>query len=89
MEHAALVAASGLPEVVLRDREHWKDFLDHGILDHHEDSSRFDVDELTVRQKAALLRLLCTWQSCPDNVVGHGLIIDMIEAVERRYRADG
>jgi hypothetical protein len=87
-EHSHLVAASGLPDFVLRDQGHWHDFLNHGILDHHDDPSRFHVDHLTVRQKAALLRLLLTWPTMLHTDVGDRLIFDMIVAVERRYGAD-
>ena len=56
-----LVEACGLPDIILRDEDHWYDFLDHGILDHHDDPTRFRLSDLSVRQKAALLRLLMTW----------------------------
>ena len=54
-EYADLIEASGLPDLVVSDADHWYDFLDHGILNHHDDPLHFDVDYLTVRQKAFLL----------------------------------
>ena len=84
-QHASLVQETGLPDIVLQDDDHWYDFLDHGILDHHEDPTHFNVDQLSVRQKSALLRLLLTWPTFLSTIVGHNLMIAMIEAVERRY----
>lgn len=85
-KHSHLVNASGLPDLVLRDADHWYDFLDHGMLDHHEDLTGFSLEQLSVRQKAALLRLLLTWPSMLNTVTGTELIIATIEAVERRYK---
>ena len=84
--HRHLVEASGLPELVLSDSEHWYDFLDHGTLDHHEDPLRFSVDDLSIRRKATLLRLLMTRPSLLQTIVGSGLISAMVEAVEQRYK---
>jgi hypothetical protein len=35
--HQLEIEASGLPELVTSNQDHWFDFLDHGFLDHHED----------------------------------------------------
>lgn len=85
-QHDDLVTDSGLPDIVLTDQDHWYDFLQHGILDHHYDPTCFHVDDLSVRQKAALLRLLMTCPSTVDTLVRQDLIIAMIAAVERRYK---
>ena len=85
-EHADLIEASGLPELVVSDEAHWYDFLDHGILDHHEDPLHFDVDHLTVRQKAFLLQLVGIEASGLNTIVGSTLISNLIFAVKDRYR---
>jgi hypothetical protein len=85
-EYADLIASSGVPELVVSDADHWYDFLDHGILDHHKDPLHFDVDHLTVRQKAFLLQLVGTDVSGFSSIVGLGLIADLISAVKERYR---
>ena len=56
--HSAALARSGLPEAVLRDREHWLDFLEHGFLDHHDDSSHFTVEQLSLEQQRELRQFL-------------------------------
>ncbi len=81
-----LIAASGVPELVVSDADHWYDFLDHGILDHHEDPLHFDVDHLTIRQKAFLLQLVGTEASGYTSIVGLTLISELISAVKHRYR---
>src|SRR5689334_5086989 len=37
----------GLPAIILTSEMHWWDFLMHGYLDHHEDLSKFTVDDLS------------------------------------------
>lgn len=70
---------------MLSDEEHWGDFLDHGHLDHHPDPSRFDLDDLSVRQKAALLRLLLNYREGLTTVVGQSLVWYLVDAVEQAY----
>jgi hypothetical protein len=57
-EHSTLLADTGLPELVLCDREHWLDFVDHGCLDHHDDPTRFSIIQVSREQRRVLLRLL-------------------------------
>ncbi len=80
-----LVIASGLPELVVSDADHWLDFLDHGILDHHEDPLCFCVDNLTVRQKAFLLQLVGTEPEGLYIVVGLSLIADLVQTLKQHY----
>ena len=57
--HREALAQTGLPESVLRDEEHWWDFLQHGYLDHHDDDPlRFTVDELSLEQQRSLRQFL-------------------------------
>jgi hypothetical protein len=56
--HHEALAVTGLPESVLRDEEHWWDFLHHGFLDHHDDPSHFTVAQLSLEQRRALRRFL-------------------------------
>jgi len=85
-ENAELVEASGLPELVVSDEDHWCDFLDHGYLDHHEDPLSFQIGNLTVRQKAFCLQLIGTEGSGFNTIAGRDLIADLIAAVKDRYR---
>jgi hypothetical protein len=58
LRHQGELAACRLPELVLKDEEHWWDFLMHGYLDHHEDPSRFSVDALSQTEKQMLYEFL-------------------------------
>lgn len=80
-----LVAASGLPELVISDADHWLDFLDQGILDHHDDPLCFSVDELTVRQKAFLLQLVGAEPEGLYTVVGLNLIANLVQTLKQHY----
>jgi hypothetical protein len=85
-ENGELIAASGLPAVVLTDEEHWADFLMHGgYLDHHPDPSGFSASRLSLPQKAALLRLIINWHrdAAPDDMLLRRLIHEVCAAVER------
>ena|ERR1051326_5058780 len=85
-QYADLIAAAGLPEIVVLDEAHWWDFLDHGFLDHHPDPAGFSTQELSVRQKAALLRLMLRWNvDTARSVLGLGLIEALLDAVEKAY----
>ncbi len=81
-----LIASSGVPELVVSDADHWYDFLDHGILDHHEDPLHFSIENLTVRQQAFLLQLVGTEALGLNSTVGLELIADLISAVKDCYR---
>jgi hypothetical protein len=86
-QHADLIVAAGLPQVVLSDEDHWWDFWDHAFLDHHPDPTKFTVDQLSVRQKAALLRLLLNWKADgATTVLGEHLVHDLLEVVEQAYK---
>ena len=85
-EHAELIEASGLPKLVVSDEDHWCDFLDHGYLDHHEDSLHFTIKKLTARQKAFCLQLVGIAPSRLNSIAGLTLIADLIAAVKDRYR---
>lgn len=56
--HREALAKTGLPESVLRDEEHWWDFLHHGFLDHHDDPSHFTVEQLSLEQRRELRQFL-------------------------------
>jgi hypothetical protein len=47
--------ACGLPSLIFQDEAHWWDFLEHGYLDHHEDSSHFKISHLS-RAEIQMLR---------------------------------
>lgn len=81
-----LIAAAGLPEAVLIEEEHWGDFVDHCFLDHHPDPLGFDANQLSVCQKAALLRLLLNWKAdATTTVLGAYLVYALLDAVEQAY----
>src|SRR5579862_6214457 len=54
-EHASLVAETGLPEHCF-DFENWDFLLEYGFMWHGD----INIDKLSIRQKAALLRLIMT-----------------------------
>ena len=85
-EHAELIEASGLPELVVSDEDHWYDFLDHGHLGHYEDPLNFSLDQLTARQKAFCLSLVMTTAWGLNSIAGRTLIGNLIDAVKDRYR---
>lgn len=85
--NADLIAAASIPDFVVSDEDRWCDFLNHGYLDHPEESSQFSTSDLTVRQKAALVRLMLNWKvTLFSSPLGYGLVEEMVEAVERAYR---
>lgn len=47
-----------LPEIILKSREHWEDFLLHGYLDHHEDENNFKFEDLSTKSQTNLLNFL-------------------------------
>ena len=53
-----VIRAAGLPESVINPISRWDDFLMHGYVDHHDDPSRFTVDELSEEQYYALVQLV-------------------------------
>jgi hypothetical protein len=58
------IRTAGLPELVTTSIRHWDEFLIHGYLDHHEDPSRFTVDELSEEEYSALVKLVESYFMC-------------------------
>lgn len=85
-ENRALVEETGLPDFILQDWDHWGDFVDHGFLDHHDDPTAFTPDDLSARQKVALLELLRTWPNFLTSHLGLKVIGGVIEAFRQRYK---
>ena len=56
--HQQALDECGLPLRVLQDEDHWWDFLESGFLDHHDDPTRFDLEQLSQTQKKKLLEFL-------------------------------
>lgn len=56
--HTVALSRIDLPEPVLRDEDHWWDFLQHGFLDHHDDPLRFAVEQLSPEQQRELRKFL-------------------------------
>ena len=77
-EQAALIERTGLPSICF-ERENWDLFIDHGYLE----EGNAHLKDLSLDQKAALLRLIMTWPQFLNSSVGHDLIIDLIDAVDR------
>ncbi len=85
-EYNDLITASGIPDLVISDEDHWYDFLDHGYLDHHKDELHFSVHQMTVLQKTFLLQLVGITGWGFNTILGQTLIADLVEAVKLRYR---
>jgi hypothetical protein len=51
---------------VLADEERWWDFLMHGYLDHYDDPSGFQLDDLSLGRKEALYRFLAATLSTTE-----------------------
>jgi hypothetical protein len=58
LKNESLIRETGLTMPVIETEDHWADFLMHGCLDHHEDPTRFDVDELNEKQYEKLKELI-------------------------------
>ena len=54
----SVVEAVGFPQVVTESINHWDDFLMHGYLDHHDDPTRFTVDQLSEEQYSAFVQFV-------------------------------
>ena len=85
-QHADLIEASGLPSSLFADEDSWLEFIEYGGL--RDDPIEWRVDELSLRQKAATLRLIRTRPLFPPMETERGLILDMIAAVERSEEAN-
>jgi len=57
-EHKNALEKCNLPEIVLKSRNHWEDFLLHGFLDHHSETSNFSIDDLSQESQKNLLNFL-------------------------------
>src|SRR5579871_5369719 len=77
-EHASLIAQTGLPTHCFTP-ENWGDLLEYGYLWEGDTS----IDKLTIRQKAALLRLIMTVPRDLTSHAGHLLILALLDAVEK------
>lgn len=60
LEDQQALNSCGLPLLVIKNEEHWWDFLEHGYLDHHDDPSGFTVDDLSPEEKRCLYAFLQT-----------------------------
>ena len=85
-ENADLIEASGIPHLLIQSQEHWNDFLDHGILDHHIDPLNFNVDELSIKQKVALLRLIMKYPIYLNSVVAFRLIYSLMDSIDEFFK---
>lgn len=54
----AVIAMAGLPAPITTSIDHFDDFLAHGVLEHHPDQDRFQVDSLSPGQYDALISLV-------------------------------
>jgi hypothetical protein len=52
-----VIASTGLPDSIFSSIDHFDNFLSHGCLDHHIDSSSFRVEALNSTQYDALVTL--------------------------------
>lgn len=57
-ENKDFIERCNLPETILKSRSHWEDFLLHGYLDHHEDESNFNLENLSTELQTNLLDFL-------------------------------
>jgi len=76
--HREALAKTGLPDSVLRDEEHWWDFLQHGYLDHHDDPLRFTVDQLSLEQRRELRQFL--HQTLSSNEKASAIVLRQLDA---------
>lgn len=59
--NSRVIEAAGLPEAVTESINQWDDFLMHGLLDHHDNPTAFNVDQLSDEQYAALLQFVYSY----------------------------
>lgn len=57
-QYQSALLECGLSPTVLRDHDHWCDFLEHGYLDHHDDPTGFSIDAVPPDRAGGLVRLL-------------------------------
>jgi hypothetical protein len=57
-QHRALIDISGLPEAYVEKESMFVDFLMHGYIDHHADTRRFTVEDLSPTEHQAFVNLV-------------------------------
>lgn len=57
-QHRALINGSGLPEAYIEKQPMFMDFLMHGYIDHHTDSRRFTVEDMSPAEHQAFESLV-------------------------------
>jgi hypothetical protein len=85
-DHADLVAAAGLPSLIVSNEDRWYYFLEHNTLYYFDDDPlEFSIEKLAPLQRAAFMRLLLTWPNLLDSQVGRLLMRALAEDVENAY----
>ena len=82
------LSSIGIPPVVLRDYDHWDDFLENGHLHWHEDSTGFGFEQLSVPQLEKLLAFLRKQYSDdqhPSPLFGWLIVRKRLEMVNRYH----
>ena len=79
-DNAEWTKAAGVPDSVLSDRTHWRDFLEFGLLSPPD----FDPRELSIPQKVALLRVISTRPIDMSTPVAVGLVTSILDVMENR-----
>jgi hypothetical protein len=79
-EYAPLIEQTGLPEYCFTP-ENWDELLEYGSLFHNPGS----IDELSIRQKAALLRLIMTRPKDLESYAAQVLTRALLDAVENGW----
>lgn len=54
LKHQDALDKCGIPLGVLKDEDHWWDFLQSGFLERHHDPTKFSFDDLSEAQKGNL-----------------------------------
>jgi hypothetical protein len=84
--HAKLIQGAAVPESLMASEEMFDDLLMHGVIDHHPDPTRFNVDRLTAAQRAKFRDLVFAYF-----VAGYGdpglmvLSVDDREKLRKKY----
>ena len=60
-ENVELIQESGIPSDYFEDRQLFDDFLMHGCLDHHPDTTGFTIEQLDLEQLLASARLAAAY----------------------------
>jgi uncharacterized membrane protein len=86
-EHEDLIALTTLPIIYIEEETNWIYFLEHGSLFGLTCAPEYDLRQLTLRQKAALLRLIIVWDGVKQGIsthVGHNVLIFLLDDIEKR-----